>query len=69
MVLTQSRARVINTCMALPTTRKGNLNIAQYVGKMKLDEEDLVGYILAGLDSDYDSDIGGHYSCRVYLCF
>jgi hypothetical protein len=54
-------------CMALSTTRKGNLNVAQYVGKMKaladdmastgkkLDEEDLVGYILAGLDSDFDS--------------
>jgi hypothetical protein len=53
--------------MALSTTRKGNLNVAQYVGKMKaladdmastgkkLDEEDLVGYILAGLDSDFDS--------------
>jgi hypothetical protein len=52
--------------MALSTTRKGNLTIAQYMGKLKflagemayagkrLDDEDLVGYILAGLDSDFD---------------
>jgi hypothetical protein len=55
--------------MGLSTTRKGNMSIAQYVGKMKaladdmasvgkkLDDEDLVSYILAGLDSDFDSVI------------
>jgi hypothetical protein len=69
MAATQSRARVINTRMALSTTRKGNVLIAQYVGKMKvladdmasagkkLDDEDLVSYILTGLDSDFDSVI------------
>jgi hypothetical protein len=52
--------------MSLSTTRKGNQTIAQYVGKMKaladnlastgnkLDDEDLVRYILAGLDSDFE---------------
>jgi hypothetical protein len=52
--------------MALSTTMKGNLTIALYVGKLKslademvsawkkLDDEDLVGYILAGLNSDFD---------------
>jgi hypothetical protein len=61
--------------MALSTTRKGNHNIAQYVGKMKaltddiasagkkLDEEDLVGYILAGLDSDYNFVISTVATC------
>jgi hypothetical protein len=65
----QSHARVVNTCMVLSTTRKGNLTVSQYVGKMKLlagymvaagkklDDEDLVSYILAGLDSDFDSVI------------
>jgi hypothetical protein len=69
MASSQSHARVINTRMALSTTRKGNLMITQYVGKMKalpddmaaagkkLDVEELVGYILAGLDNDFDSVI------------
>jgi hypothetical protein len=69
MAATQSHARVINTRMALSTTRKGNMPIAQYEGKMKvladdmvsagkkLDDEDLVSYIPAGLDSDFDSVI------------
>jgi hypothetical protein len=55
--------------MALSTNRKNNQSIAQYVGKMKiladdmattgkkLDDEDLVGYILVGLDNDFDSII------------
>jgi hypothetical protein len=66
MAATQSRARVINTRMALSTTRKGNIPIAQYVGKMraliddmastgkKLDDKELVSYILSGLDNDFD---------------
>jgi hypothetical protein len=33
MASSQSRARVINTHMTLSTTWKGNLTIAQYVGK------------------------------------
>lgn len=63
----QSRARVINTRLALSTTKKGNLSISDYVGKMKslademssagkpMDDEELVTYILAGLDFDYNS--------------
>lgn len=58
----QSRAHVINTLMALSTTRKGNLSVAEYIGKMKalademasagkhLDDDDLISYILTGLD-------------------
>jgi hypothetical protein len=68
-VSTQSRAHVINMHMAQSTSRKGNLSIAQYVAKMKaladdmasagkkINEEELVGYILAVLDSDYDGVI------------
>jgi hypothetical protein len=63
----QTRARAVNVCMALATTRKGNLSVAEYLAKMQglgndmagtgkpLDDEDLVQYILAGLDEDYDS--------------
>jgi hypothetical protein len=66
MTSSQSWAYVINTWMALSTNRKNNQSIAQYVGKVKtlandmaatrkkLDDEDLVGYIIAGLDSDFD---------------
>jgi hypothetical protein len=53
--------------MALATTRKGSLSVAEYLTKMQalgddmamagkpLDDEDLVQYILARLDQDIDS--------------
>jgi hypothetical protein len=53
--------------MALANTHKGSLSVAEYLAKMQslgndmsttgkaLDDEDLVQYILAGLDEDYDS--------------
>lgn len=62
----QSRARTVNTRIALAMTRKGNLSISEYVTKMKalademasarkpIDEEELVSYILAGLDEEYN---------------
>jgi hypothetical protein len=65
----QSRAHVINVCVALSTTKKGDMTIRKYVSKMKsledemayagkrLDDEELVSYILAGLDSDFDGVI------------
>jgi hypothetical protein len=65
----QSRACVINVRMALSTTKKGYMTTSRYVAKMKaltdemasvgkrLDDEDLVSYILAGLDMDFDSVI------------
>ena len=63
----QSRARVISTCMALATATKGSSSVAEYYTKMKglademasagrkLDDEELVSYILTGLDIDYES--------------
>jgi hypothetical protein len=63
----QSRARVINTRMALATTQKGSLTVAEYISKMKvlvddmasagkkLDDEDFTSYVLAGLDAEYNS--------------
>jgi hypothetical protein len=64
---TQTRAHAVNTRMALATTRKGSLSVAKYLAKMQaldndmamagkpLNDEDLVQYILAGLDEDFDS--------------
>jgi hypothetical protein len=69
MASSQSQAHVVNTRMAHSTTRKGTHTIAQYVGKMKaltddmasagkkLDDEELVGYTLASLVSEFDSMI------------
>lgn len=63
----QSRVRVINTRLARSATKKENLSMSDYVGKMKslademssagkpMDDEELVTYILAGLDFDYNS--------------
>jgi hypothetical protein len=63
----QSRARVIYTRMVLAITQKGSSTVAKYISKMKsladdmasigkkIDDEDFSSYILAGLDSEYNS--------------
>ena len=59
-----TRARAINTRIALATTKKGDLSITEYISKMRtlgdemantgkpLDDNELVSYILTGIDSD-----------------
>lgn len=66
MYASQSRARVINTCMALATTSKGASTATEYFMKMnglademastrkKLEDEELVSYILVGLDIEFN---------------
>ncbi|WVZ86147.1 hypothetical protein U9M48_032980 [Paspalum notatum var. saurae] len=66
MYSSQTRARAVNTRIALATTQKGNMSMTEYIGKMKsfademacagkpLEDEELVQYILAGLDMDYN---------------
>jgi hypothetical protein len=66
MFSSQNRARALNTRLALATTKKGTSTISEYVGKMKglgdqmiaagrrLEEEELVEYILTGLDEDFN---------------
>jgi hypothetical protein len=61
----QSRSKVTNLGFALINTKKGNMSMSQYFTKMKgladelatsrkiLDDEEIVSYILNGLDSDY----------------
>ncbi|XP_073360533.1 uncharacterized protein [Aegilops tauschii subsp. strangulata] len=65
--ISQTQAAIVNTRMALSTTKKGNSTIAEYLGRMKalgnemaaigtpLTDDDMVSYILAGLDFDYMS--------------
>jgi hypothetical protein len=67
MFSSQTRARVVNTSMALANTKKGNTSTAEYFIKMralgdemnaagrKLEDEEPVEYILAGLDFEYNS--------------
>jgi hypothetical protein len=62
----QSRARTVDTRIALATTRKDDMSISEYIIKMKslademasakknVDDEELVSYILAGLDEEYN---------------
>lgn len=67
MFMSQSRAGTMQLCTCLANTRKGDMMAAAYFGKMKgfanemaaagkpLDYEDLISYILTGLDHDYNS--------------
>lgn len=67
MFSSQTRARAVNTRLALSTAHKGNMSVAEYVGKMRslgdemaaagrpLEDDELVEYILTGLDDDYGS--------------
>jgi hypothetical protein len=68
MFTSMSRVRTVNTRIALATMKKGNLSMAEYVAKMrsladeiasagKIIDDELVSYILAGLDYDYNSII------------
>jgi hypothetical protein len=70
MFAAQSRARVIATRMALATASKGSSTISEYFAKMKslademtsagkkIEEEELVSYILTGLDEPFDPVVG-----------
>ena len=66
MFASQSRARIITTRMALATASKGSSSIAEYYSKMKgladdmasagkkLEDQELISYILTGLSKDFD---------------
>lgn len=69
---------------ALATTKKGNMSIAEYVSKIRalgdeltntgktIDNDELVSYILAGLDEEYNPVVtslvvgGGGYRRRCF---
>ena len=66
MLASQTRAATLNVRIALANLQKGNNSITEYVGKIrtlcdelaasgkKVDEEDVVSHILAGLDEECD---------------
>lgn len=66
MFTSMTKARSINTRITLATTKKGDMSITKYVGKMHsladdmmivgmpLDHEELISYIFTGLDYDYN---------------
>ena len=74
--LSQTQANIVNTRIALSTTKKGTATIADYIGRMKalgdemasagkpLDDDDMVSYILAGLDYDYISFVSSICAAR-----
>ena len=67
MYASHSRARTVNTRIALTTTKKGNLTVSEYFAKMKalsddmaaagrpLEDDELVEYIITGLGEDFQS--------------
>jgi hypothetical protein len=67
--LTQMRA--VKTRLALATTQKGNMSMTEYINKLcalgdemvsagkPLYDEDMVSYILAGLDIEFNSVVSG----------
>jgi len=66
MHASQSRARSVNVRLALATTKKESMSITEYYSKMKglgdemaaagkpLDDEEMVGYIINGLDAEFN---------------
>lgn len=66
MLASHTRARTVNVRIALANLQKGNNSITDYVDKIralcdelmasgkKVDEEDVVSHILAGLDEEFD---------------
>lgn len=66
MFTTKTRARSMNVRLSLYTTKKGSSTISEYLGKMKAygdelaasgkppDDEELIAFILNGLDDEYD---------------
>ena len=67
MFASQSRTRIISTWMALTAVSKSTSTISEYFQKVKtlademtstgkkLEDEELVSYILSGLDIEYDA--------------
>ncbi|WVZ90814.1 hypothetical protein U9M48_037076 [Paspalum notatum var. saurae] len=66
MFTSMTKARSINTRIALATTKKGELSMAEYISKMRslgdemassgkpLEDDELISYIFTGLDHDYN---------------
>jgi hypothetical protein len=67
MFVAHSRSQVLKLCFALSNAKKGNRTAADYFSKMVqlgydmavagkvLDQDEMVSYLLAGLDMEYNS--------------
>lgn len=74
MLTSHTRARTVNVRIALANLQKGNASITDYVSKIKslcdelmaagkrVEEEDIVSHILAGLDEDFDPVVSARCS-------
>jgi hypothetical protein len=51
----QSRSRILHLRNQLVATRKGDMSIASYFSTMRGYDDEVVSYILNGLDADYNS--------------
>lgn len=72
MFASQTHARALNVRLALSTTKKGNMTITDYFGKMRslgdelaaagkpLEDDDIAAYILNGLDAEFNPIISAH---------
>jgi hypothetical protein len=64
-----TRARTVNSRIALATTKKGDLSIVDYINKMHvlgdeltaadkpINDNDLISYIFTGLNFEYNSAV------------
>jgi hypothetical protein len=74
MFMSKTRARAVNTRLALATAQKGSSTVTEYVAKMRalgdemaaagrpLEDEELVEYILTGLADEYDSVVSSIFA-------
>ena len=79
MYSSQNRAWVVNTRLALSTAQKGSQSITEYVGKMRtlgdemaaadrpIEDDELVEYILTGLDMEYNPVVTSLLSRKDYV--
>jgi hypothetical protein len=67
--MSATRAHTVNSRIALATTKKGDLSIVDYINRMRvlgdelatagrpIDDNDIISYVLTGLDFEYNSVI------------
>ena len=79
MYSSQNYEQVVNTRLALSTAQKGSQSITEYVGKMRtlgdemaaacrpIEDEELVEYILTGLDMEYNPVVTSILSRKDYV--
>jgi hypothetical protein len=79
MYASHTRARYVEKCITLPTTKKGTKSVAEYYSKMRcytdeiatsshpLSDEEFVSYLLAGLGVDFDPMVSVVVACVEHI--